>query len=91
MKNKRVVVFDLDDTLYKEIDFLKSAFKEIAKVISINNGHDVEDIFSDMMRYYEEKLNSFELVLKKYPCHLSIKDLLIIYRNHIPEISVSNM
>jgi len=26
---KRVVVFDLDDTLYKEIDFLKSAYMEI--------------------------------------------------------------
>ena len=26
MQNKRVVVFDLDDTLYNEIDFLKSAY-----------------------------------------------------------------
>ena len=28
IKNK-VIVFDLDDTLYKEIDFLKSAYLEI--------------------------------------------------------------
>jgi len=27
-----VVVFDLDDTLYKEIDFLKSAYKEVATI-----------------------------------------------------------
>lgn len=26
----RVVCFDLDDTLYKEIDYMKSACKEIA-------------------------------------------------------------
>ena len=25
-----VICFDLDDTLYKEIDYLKSAYKEIA-------------------------------------------------------------
>ena len=27
----RVVCFDLDDTLYKEIDFLESAYKDIAE------------------------------------------------------------
>ena len=26
----KVVCFDLDDTLYKEIDYLKSAYREIA-------------------------------------------------------------
>ena len=26
----KVIVFDLDDTLYKEIDYLKSAYHEIA-------------------------------------------------------------
>ena len=34
----KVVVFDLDDTLYKEIDFLNSAFKEIA--LNISNDSD---------------------------------------------------
>ena len=29
-----VVIFDLDDTLYQEIDFLKSAFKEISDILS---------------------------------------------------------
>lgn len=27
----RVICFDLDDTLYKEIDYLKSAYREIAE------------------------------------------------------------
>lgn len=35
---KRVVVFDLDDTLYKEIDFLKSAYMEIASWIEESYG-----------------------------------------------------
>ena len=34
MLDKLVVVFDLDDTLYKEIEFLKSAYVEIAKVLT---------------------------------------------------------
>ena len=33
MRNK-VFVFDLDDTLYKEIDFLRSAYREIAGIIT---------------------------------------------------------
>lgn len=27
---RKIIVFDLDDTLYKEVDFLKSAYQEIA-------------------------------------------------------------
>ena len=34
MKNK-IFIFDLDDTLYKEIDFLYSAYREIAGWIEL--------------------------------------------------------
>ena len=27
----KAVIFDLDDTLYKEIDYLKSAYKNLSK------------------------------------------------------------
>ena len=35
MKDK-VVFFDLDDTLYHEVDFLESAYREIASFIETN-------------------------------------------------------
>ena len=31
--NNICVIFDLDDTLYKEIDYLKSAYREIASLV----------------------------------------------------------
>ena len=43
----KVVVFDLDDTLYKEIDFLKSAYKEIAT--SIGN----PELIQQMLEWYK--------------------------------------
>ena len=33
---RKVIVFDLDDTLYKEVDFLKSAYFEIASWIELH-------------------------------------------------------
>ena len=32
--SKKYIVFDLDDTLYYEIDYLKSAYQEIATSVS---------------------------------------------------------
>ena len=37
LETNNVVVFDLDDTLYKEIDFLKSAFHDISEIIATNS------------------------------------------------------
>jgi putative hydrolase of the HAD superfamily len=32
--NRKSIIFDLDDTLYNEIDYLNSAYKEIALFIA---------------------------------------------------------
>ena len=50
---KKVVVFDLDDTLYKEIDYLKSAFQEIADYFRDQYG--IYVLWGEMLRYYREK------------------------------------
>ena len=39
----KVVVFDLDDTLYKEIDYLRSAYWEIALWIESFFGRECKD------------------------------------------------
>ena len=58
-----VVVFDLDDTLYKEIDFLKSAFSSIAHSISLEVPEDKNTIFEKMVELYNLKQNVFEGIL----------------------------
>ena len=52
---KRVVVFDLDDTLYKEIDFLKSAYMEIASWIEESYGK--IGVYEYMLSCYKQKLH----------------------------------
>ncbi len=78
----RVFIFDLDDTLYKEIDFLKSAYREIANVI----GH--PEAFDFMLYSYLCGVNVFKRVIDRYDLTFTIDQLLDIYRNHKPDISL---
>ena len=80
--NKRVFIFDLDDTLYKEIDFLKSAYREIATVV----GH--PEAFDFMLNSYLYGDNAFKSVIDKYQLKFTVNQLLDIYRNHKPNISL---
>lgn len=84
--NTKYFIFDLDDTLMYEIDFLKSAFKEIAKILEQENW---SSLFDEMLNLYKSNVNVFELLEKKYH-HYTKEDLLDIYRNHFPEINISN-
>lgn len=83
------VVFDLDDTLYKEIDFLKSAFSSIAHSISLQVPDDEKSICEKMLELYNSNQNAFEGILNTYKTSLTINDLLVCYRNHKPNITLS--
>ncbi|MDO6759410.1 HAD family hydrolase [Tamlana sp. 2_MG-2023] len=88
--NKTVLVFDLDDTLYKEIDFLKSAYKEISNLIASVTPVSSSIIYNQMFSFYENDLNAFEEILKYYKLEkFSALDLVQIYRNHEPSISLT--
>lgn len=82
-------VFDLDDTIFQEIDFLKSAYRAIARDLAPAIG---QDIYEQMWQWYSEKKNVFQLIIDSYG-HL-IPDqktdmLLHQYRQHIPEIRLA--
>lgn len=89
MKIKKVIVFDLDDTLYYEIDFLKSAYKEIAQTVSQESGINAERIFQDMLNGFFEEKNVFKELLSSYKVSCSIQDFLKIYRNHKPKLQLT--
>ena len=83
MKNN-YVVFDLDDTLYSEIDFLKSAYNYIATHIDpLNAGN----LYSKMLSLYNDKQNVFKFLSEIYP-EYNVGILLDLYRNHIPNINL---
>ena len=79
-----VICFDLDDTLYKEIDYLKSAYREIATFV----GH--PEAFEQMMDWFYNKVNVFEKLIEKYDLKVSVAECLKIYREHIPVISLED-
>lgn len=82
-----VVVFDLDDTLYKEQDFVHSAFRAIANALS-NKGIDASEAYRVMEDAFSESRNPIDAILANYPSSIGEEQLVDIYRNHEPNISL---
>lgn len=91
----RVICFDLDDTLCKEIDCLKSAFREIAEY-SAEHCHGcsvpvavlAHKAYDVMIAAYQEGQNAFDVLNSFLGLDLPIADYLYIYRNHKPKIAL---
>ena len=84
MQKSRVVVFDLDDTLYKEQDYLHSAYRDIAARIESRYG--LEGVFGQMLRWWHEGENVFQHLIDAYGLDMTVDDLLTVYRSHVPAI-----
>ena len=82
------VVFDLDDTLYKEIDFVKSAYIYISNYINVRFNLDLS---RNIEKCLAGEVDFFDLINSKLPPEqrLSIDKYLELYRFHYPEISLS--
>jgi putative hydrolase of the HAD superfamily len=79
------VVFDLDDTLYNELDYLKSAFKEIARRLS---PHKWKQLYVFMFSLHRSKKNVFQIISENH--QIEIRTLIDWYRSHQPEIHLFN-
>lgn len=85
VNKKTIVAFDLDDTLYNEIDYLISAYKEIAKKVSQKN---FLHLYSHMFSMYRNKLDVFRFISDKYK--IDKAQLIDMYRAHMPKIRPSD-
>lgn len=89
MTEDTVVVFDLEDTLYKEIDFLKSGYHAVADYLSTSL--DGCDIYEEMIGdYYIGEKDVFQKVIDHYQLKIDKSVLTDVYRYHIPQISLSD-
>lgn len=85
-----VIVFDLDDTLYQEIDFLKSAFQEISNLLSHEVAESSDRLYRYMLKCYENGGHAFQSIIETYGVKkFNVTDLVTIYRNHNPNIALS--
>lgn len=86
-----VVVFDLDDTLYKEADYLKSGFRAVAHLASSLTGEDADTLYADMMAERLDGGNAFDMLAGRYfgPDSGFVRQAVGTYRYHKPQIAPS--
>lgn len=81
------IVFDLDDTLYKEVEFVKSAYIFISNYVKIKYNLDLK---SEIELCIENNINYYDFINAKLPVKnkLSIEKYLELYRFHYPSLSL---
>ena len=87
--DKPYIVFDLDDTIFQEVDYLKSAYKEIAQLVSPGNA---DNVYTEMFNRYKAGENVFAWLIIEYGSSvedLTIQKLIKLYREHYPEITLA--
>jgi len=86
----KAVVFDLDDTLISEKEYIKSGYCHIAEIIEGRFSIDKNQVFDDLMNLFRvSPLNVFNRLYDKYQIEYSkemILDLVKEYRWHFPDI-----
>ncbi|WP_179019443.1 HAD family hydrolase [Winogradskyella forsetii] len=83
VNDQTVIVFDLDDTLYNELDYLKSAYKSIAVHFE---PEDWKPLYSKMFSLYRSRVNVFEFIVNTYTIEMGF--LIEMYRSHHPKIQL---
>lgn len=85
----RALVFDLDDTLYVERDFVMSGYRAVARHLADANCCSFDSAFSTMAEAFDTKGRhmAFPALLTQFPnASLSLAEMVDIYRQHSPEI-----
>lgn len=90
-QEKKGVVFDMDDTLYLERDYVKSGFRAVAE--HIGAVADSDAVFAYIWQLFESgaRGNTFDQLMAKFPdvaAAFEIPDLVHVYRAHKPDISI---
>jgi putative hydrolase of the HAD superfamily len=90
MNELKTIIFDLDDTLYLEKDFILSGFRAVSDWAAENLGIATEKGYQDLANLYHQGVrnNTFDLWLSSY--QIKQQDipakLIEVYRTHIPDI-----
>ncbi len=83
------LIFDLDDTLYDESEFVEGGYRAVASYYARHRGLPEERVFIEMMETFktERREKVFEMVLARFlNSSDSIKEMVDVYRRHTPTI-----
>ena len=84
------IIFDLDDTLYLEIEYVRSGFRAVAAWVSENVNIDAGAVEFELNKLYDSgfKINTFNQWLQRNEISDDfLNPMLDVYRNHRPQIS----
>ncbi|MBD5258796.1 MAG: HAD family hydrolase [Barnesiella sp.] len=88
-----LVAFDLDDTLYKECDFVMSGYRAVARTVAQESGvfdyDEMVDVmvnapvnaFDSLQEYITNRAEQYAII-----CKIGIPEMVSIYRTHFPDI-----
>ncbi len=88
------VIFDLDDTLYDEIDFCRSGFRAAAPhIVALSDAHSVEAVFATLWKCFitGDCGSTFDLALAQLGIPWNgplIHKLVEVYRTHVPTLTL---
>jgi putative hydrolase of the HAD superfamily len=89
---KRIVVFDLDDTLYPEIEYVRSGFRAVAFALEERFDVHAEEAFALLWRALQVhgRGKTFDRVLEELGVHsrTAVRSLVATYRGHDPRIAL---
>ncbi|QBY03120.1 HAD family hydrolase [Thalassotalea sp. HSM 43] len=88
LKNYDVVVFDLDDTLYSEMDYVISGYRYLSELIAKLYSKDTYQTFIEALEKDEPDVFSYVLAEHKLPSLLK-EHLILAYRYHSPDIKLN--
>ena len=73
------VIFDLDDTLFSEMDYVRSGFKAVSDYLG--GGFEAK-----LFEYFHDKKNAIDELLREIGMLDKLDEVLNVYRMHKPEI-----
>lgn len=83
-----MAIFDLDDTLYPEKEFVYSGFQKVSEYVSKKFKLKKSDVFRFLLKNFEKgsRKKNFDVLIEKFKIEEDVKNLIQIYRNHKPKI-----
>ncbi len=90
----QAVLFDLDDTLYPEVQYVQSGYRAVASYLETVTGRGAEFLFARLVQIQQaqgrERRTVFDEMLKELGIYspLLVAELVWVYRDHRPAISL---
>lgn len=91
----KAIIFDLDDTLYNEIEYVKQGFRNVARYLTTeavckSSRIPEEELYERMCQILSEQGRGkiFDTICKEWEFDIPVKDLVAVYRDTKPQLSL---